>query len=74
MAHQGLSDTARWIAIFYRAGGGHEPVVAAGTAQEATVSRVVHGRRGWRWPGGAPEAGADTISLPSGAEFPILLV
>jgi hypothetical protein len=47
MAHQGYQvslgehGTARWIAVFYRAGGGHEPVVAAGTAQEATAWRAV---------------------------------
>jgi hypothetical protein len=53
MAHQGYQvslgahGTARWIAVFYRAGGGHEPVVA-GTAQEATpwqaVQRAALGR------------------------------
>jgi hypothetical protein len=47
MAHRGyqvsLGDhgVARWIAVFYRPGGGHEPVVAAGTAQEATARRAV---------------------------------
>jgi hypothetical protein len=47
MAHQGYQvslgehGTARWICVFYRAGGGHEAVVAAGTAQEATPWRTV---------------------------------
>ena len=47
MAHQGCQvslgehGTARWIAVFNRAGGGHEPVVAAGTAQEATAWQAV---------------------------------
>jgi hypothetical protein len=52
MAHQGYQvslgehGTARWIAVFYRAGGGHEPVVAAGTAQESTAWRAVQ-RAAW---------------------------
>jgi len=42
MAHQGfqvsLGDhgAGRWIAVFYQGGGGHQPIEAAGTAQEAT--------------------------------------
>jgi hypothetical protein len=42
MAHQGYQvslgehGTARWIAVFFRVDGGHEPVAAAGTAHEAT--------------------------------------
>jgi hypothetical protein len=52
MAHQGYQvslgehGSARWIAVFYRAGGGHEPVVAAGTAQEVTPWRAVQ-RAAW---------------------------
>jgi hypothetical protein len=52
MAHQGYQvsfgghGTARWIAVFYRAGGDHEPVPAAGTAQEAMAWRTVQ-RTGW---------------------------
>ena len=52
MAHRGYQvslgehGTARWIVVFYRAGGGHEPVVAAGTAQEATAWRAVQ-RAAW---------------------------
>jgi hypothetical protein len=52
MAHQGYQvslgehGTARWIAVFYRPGGGHEPVLAAGTAQESTAWRAV--QRGGR--------------------------
>jgi hypothetical protein len=42
----GEHGTARWIAVLYRAGGGHEPVVAAGTAQEATAWRAVQ-RAAW---------------------------
>jgi hypothetical protein len=47
MTHQGFQVSlgehgeARWIAVFYRPGRGHEPVVAAGTAQEATAWRAV---------------------------------
>jgi hypothetical protein len=43
MAHQGYQvslgehGTARWIAVFYRGGRGHQPIEAAGTAQESTA-------------------------------------
>jgi hypothetical protein len=43
MWHQGyqlsLGDhgASRWIVVFYRGGGGHEPVAAAGAAQEPTA-------------------------------------
>jgi hypothetical protein len=52
MAHQGYQvslgehGTARWICVFYRPCGGHEPVVAAATAQEATPWRAVQ-RAAW---------------------------
>jgi hypothetical protein len=52
MAHQGYQvslgehGAARWIAVFYRAGGGHEPVVAAGTSQESTAWRAAQ-RAAW---------------------------
>jgi hypothetical protein len=52
MAHQGYQVSlgehgpARWITVFYRAREGHEPVAAAGTAQEATAWRAVQ-RAGW---------------------------
>jgi hypothetical protein len=47
MAHQtlqvGLGEhgIARWITGFYRPAGGHKPIEAAGTAQEATPSGAV---------------------------------
>jgi hypothetical protein len=53
MAHQGYQvslgehGAARWIVVFFRAGGGHEPVTAAGTAQAATPWRAVQ-RAGWQ--------------------------
>jgi hypothetical protein len=52
MAHQGYQvslgehGAARWIAVFYRPGRGHEPVMAAGTAQEPTPWRAVQ-RAAW---------------------------
>jgi hypothetical protein len=52
MVHQGfrvdLGDhgAGRWIAIFYRGGGGHQPIEPAGTAQEATPWRAVQ-RAAW---------------------------
>jgi hypothetical protein len=53
MAHQGfqvsLGDhgSGRWIAVFYQGGGGHQPIEAAGTAQEATAWRAVQ-RAAWK--------------------------
>jgi hypothetical protein len=47
MAHQGYTvslgehGVGRWIAAFFHGRGGHEPVTAAGTAQEATPWRAV---------------------------------
>jgi hypothetical protein len=44
MAHRGYQvslgehGTAQWIAVFYRPGGGHEHVVAAGRARAATAA------------------------------------
>jgi hypothetical protein len=52
MAHQGfridLGDhgSGRWIAVFYRGGGGHQPIAPAGTTQEATPWRAVQ-RAAW---------------------------
>jgi hypothetical protein len=42
MAHQGFTvslgehGAGRWIAVFFRGSGGHEPLAAEGTAQERT--------------------------------------
>jgi hypothetical protein len=47
MAHQGFTvslgehGSGRWIAVFFHGRGGHEPVAAAGTAQEPTPWRAV---------------------------------
>jgi hypothetical protein len=47
MTHQGFTvslgehGVGRWIAVFYHGRGGHEPVAAAGTAQEPTPLRAV---------------------------------
>jgi hypothetical protein len=47
MSHQGFTvslgehGVGRWIAAFYHGRGGHEPVAAAGTAQEPTPWRAV---------------------------------
>ncbi len=52
MWHQGFTvslgehSVGRWIAVFYHGRGGHEPVAAAGTAQEATPWRAVQRTRG----------------------------
>jgi len=52
MTHQGFQvslgehGASRWIAVFYHGHGGHEPVAAAGTAQEATAWRAVQ-RAAW---------------------------
>jgi len=52
MSHQGFQvslgehGAGQWIAVFYHGGGGHEPVAAAGTAQEATPWRAVQ-RAAW---------------------------
>jgi hypothetical protein len=52
MAHQGfqvsLGDhgAGRRIAVFYQEGGGHQPIKAAGTAQEATPWGAVQ-RAAW---------------------------
>jgi hypothetical protein len=52
MAHQGfqvsLGDhgAGRWIAVFYQGGGGHRPIEAAATAQEASPGRAVQ-RAAW---------------------------
>jgi hypothetical protein len=52
MTHQGYQvslgehGASRWIAVFYRGGGGHEPIAAAGTAQESTPWRAVQ-RAAW---------------------------
>jgi hypothetical protein len=52
MAHQGfridLRDhgSGRWIAVFYRGGGGQQPIEPAGTAQEASPWRAVQ-RAAW---------------------------
>jgi hypothetical protein len=41
MKHQGYQvslgehGAGQWTAVFYQGGGGHEPITAAGTAQEA---------------------------------------
>src|SRR5919106_3904178 len=61
MAHQGYTvslgahGVGRWIAVFFNGRGGHEPIAAAGTAQEATPWRAVQ-RAGWRgWKGGTQD-------------------
>ncbi len=47
MARQGFQvslgnhGSGRWIAVFYRGSGGHEPIEAAGEAQAATPWRAV---------------------------------
>ena len=47
MSHPGFTVSlgkhavGRWIAVFYHGRGGHEPVAAAGTAQETTPWRAV---------------------------------
>jgi hypothetical protein len=52
MTHQGFKvsvgehGAGQWIAVFYSGRGGHEPVAAAGTAQEATPWRAVQ-RAAW---------------------------
>jgi hypothetical protein len=52
MARQGFSvdlgehGAGRWIAVFYSGRGGHQPVTAAGTAQEPTPWRAVQ-RAAW---------------------------
>jgi hypothetical protein len=52
MSHQGFTVSlgehgpGRWIAVFFHGRGGHEPVVAAGTAQERTPWRAVQ-RAAW---------------------------
>jgi hypothetical protein len=53
MTHQGFQvslgehGAGQRIAVFYHGGGGHEPVEAAGTAQEPTPWRAVQ-RAAWR--------------------------
>jgi hypothetical protein len=52
MSHQGFTvslgehGVGRWIAVFFRGRGGHEPIDAAGTAQEPTPWRAVQ-RAAW---------------------------
>jgi hypothetical protein len=52
MAHQGYTvslgehGAGRWIAAFFYGRGGHEPIAAAGTAQEGTPWRAVQ-RAAW---------------------------
>jgi hypothetical protein len=52
MSRQGLTvslgehGVGRWIAAFFHGRGGHEPIAAAGTAQEATPWRAVQ-RAAW---------------------------
>jgi hypothetical protein len=47
MSHQGFTvslgehGVGRWIAVFFHGRGGHEPIAAAGTAQEPTPWRAV---------------------------------
>jgi hypothetical protein len=54
MAHQrcqvslGEHGPGRCIAVFYRGGGGHEPVTSAETAQEPTAWRAVQRAAGRR--------------------------
>jgi hypothetical protein len=53
MAHQrhqvslGEHGAGQWIAVFFRGGGGHAPVVPAGTAKEASPWHAVQ-RAAWR--------------------------
>lgn len=42
----GEHGVGRWIAAFFHGRGGHEPIAAAGTAQEATPWRAVQ-RGAW---------------------------
>jgi hypothetical protein len=42
----GEHRVGRWIAVFYHGRGGHEPIAAAGTAQEGTPWRAVQ-RAAW---------------------------
>jgi hypothetical protein len=42
----GEHGVGRWIAAFFHSRGGHEPIAAAGTAQEATPWRAVQ-RAAW---------------------------
>ena len=52
MTHRGFQvgvgerGAGQWIAVFYHGGGGHEPIDAAGTAQEPTPWRAVQ-RAAW---------------------------
>jgi hypothetical protein len=52
MAHHGFQvsldehGAGRWIAVFFRGSGGHEPLAAEGTAQERTPWRAVQ-RAAW---------------------------
>jgi hypothetical protein len=63
MSHQdftgslGEHGVGRWIAVFYRGRGGHEPVAAAGTAQELTPRRAVQ-RAAWAALRPAPSRGS----------------
>jgi hypothetical protein len=43
---RGEHGAGQWIAVFYTGRGGHEPVAAAGTAQEPTPWRAVQ-RAAW---------------------------
>jgi hypothetical protein len=69
MARQGFSidlgehGAGRWIAVFYSGRGGHEPVTAAGTAQESTPWRAVQ-RAAWETLG---KAAVDNRRASSGA-------
>jgi hypothetical protein len=55
MTHQGFQVSlgehraGQWIAVFYSGRGGHDPIAAAGTAQEPTPSRAVHRAALERW-------------------------
>jgi hypothetical protein len=42
----GEHGAGQWIAVFFRGRGGHEPIAAAGTAQEATPWRALQ-RAAW---------------------------
>jgi hypothetical protein len=52
MAHQGFQvslgehGAGRWIAVFFRGSGGHDPLAAEGTAQERTAWQAVQ-RGAW---------------------------
>ena len=52
MSHQGCTvslgehGVGRWIAAFFHGRGGHDPIAAAGTAQEGTPWRAVQ-RAAW---------------------------